>query len=106
LLGLADNYLNHLNSVGATLADTLIMDRERVFDQVIESYLQRKFIERIGNADAGGVEDDAYLVIEARRPFLEYYKNNCIAFFIPAAYTALTILMQDAFQRPCLTPIR
>jgi glycerol-3-phosphate O-acyltransferase len=98
LLGLADNYLNHLNSVGATLADTLIMDRERVFDQVIESYVQRKFIERIGNADAGGVEDDAYLVIEARRPFLEYYKNNCIAFFIPAAYTALTILMQDAFQ--------
>ena len=98
LLGLSENYLNHLNAVGATLADTLIMDRQHVFDQVIESYVQRKFIERASKADSDDSNEEAYLVIEAKRPSLEYYKNNCIAFFIPAAYTALTILMQDAFQ--------
>ena len=29
---------------------------------------------------------------------LEYYKNNCISFFVPAAFTALAILEKDAFQ--------
>ncbi|HYX10045.1 MAG TPA: hypothetical protein VE912_25180, partial [Bacteroidales bacterium] len=29
---------------------------------------------------------------------LEYYKNNCISFFIPAAYTAMTILQKDTFR--------
>jgi len=29
---------------------------------------------------------------------MEYYKNNCISFFIPAAYTALAIMEKDAFQ--------
>jgi glycerol-3-phosphate O-acyltransferase len=98
LLGLAENYLNHLSACGATLADTLIIDRQRVFDQVIDSYAQRKLIERTTEADSQVGNEEAYLVIEAKRPSLEYYKNNCIAFFIPAAYTALAILMQDAFQ--------
>jgi glycerol-3-phosphate O-acyltransferase len=34
----------------------------------------------------------------SRRPSLEYYKNCCIAFFIPPAFTALAILEKDAFQ--------
>ena len=29
---------------------------------------------------------------------MKYYKNNCIAFFVPAAITALAILVRDAFQ--------
>jgi glycerol-3-phosphate O-acyltransferase len=33
-----------------------------------------------------------------KRMQLEYYKNNCIAYFVPAAFTALTILEKDAFQ--------
>ena len=98
LLGLAENYLNHLNAVGATLADTLIMEKQYVFDQVIESYLQRKLLERATKAGSKDSNEEAYLIIESKRPMLEYYKNNCIAFFIPAAYTALAILMRDAFQ--------
>ncbi len=35
---------------------------------------------------------------ENKRPNLEYYKNNCIAYFVPAAFTALAILEKDAFQ--------
>jgi glycerol-3-phosphate O-acyltransferase len=38
------------------------------------------------------------MVNENKRPNLEYYKNNCISFFIPAAYTSLAILERDAFQ--------
>jgi len=34
----------------------------------------------------------------AKRPVLDYYKNNCIAFFVPAAFTALGILEKNAFQ--------
>jgi glycerol-3-phosphate O-acyltransferase len=33
-----------------------------------------------------------------RRPYLDYYKNNSIAFFIPAAYTANAILENDTFR--------
>lgn len=40
----------------------------------------------------------AYGINESKRSNLEYYKNNCIAFFIPAAFTALSILEKDAFQ--------
>ena len=29
---------------------------------------------------------------------MEYYKNNCVGFFIPAAFTALAILEADAFR--------
>ena len=63
LLGLAENYLNHLNAVGATLADTLIIDRRHVFDQVIESYVQRKFIEQSTEADSDESSEEAYLVV-------------------------------------------
>ena len=38
------------------------------------------------------------MVNESRRPALDYYKNNCINFFVPAAFTALAILEHEAFQ--------
>jgi len=97
LLELAQNYLGHLTAVGAALADTLILDHRYAFDQVIDSYVQRKLIER-APAEAPEEGGDAYLIGEAKRLSLEYYKNNCIAYFIPAAYTAMAILLRDAFQ--------
>ncbi|MGD2188171.1 MAG: glycerol-3-phosphate acyltransferase, partial [Desulfobacterales bacterium] len=42
--------------------------------------------------------DRSYTINVGRRPYLEYYKNNCISFFIPAAFTSLAILEKDAFQ--------
>ncbi len=33
-----------------------------------------------------------------KRPNLEYYKNNCVGFFIPAAFTSLAIIEADAFR--------
>jgi glycerol-3-phosphate O-acyltransferase len=91
-------YLKHLTYHNAKLADTLVSDRRRAFEQVIDSYSQRKFIERI---DKDKKEEDAeqhFLINEDRRPYLDYYKNNCITFFIPAAYTAMAILQKDTFR--------
>ena len=93
-----ETYLNYLLALGADLADTLLFDPVRAFNQTIKIYTQRKFIERVS---LGKYEDDesvVYTVGENKRPHLEYYKNNCIAYFIPAAFTALAILEKDAFQ--------
>ena len=47
------------------------------------------------DSDSG---DQVFTVNENKRPNLEYYKNNCVAAFIPAAYCAMAILRMDAFQ--------
>jgi glycerol-3-phosphate O-acyltransferase len=98
LLNVNAIYLKYLSVQNVKLADTLVSDRLRAFEQVIDSYSQRKFIERI---DKDKKEKDAekhFLINEDRRLSLEYYKNNCIAFFIPAAYTAMAILQKDTFR--------
>ena len=91
-------YLKYLAVQNAKLADTLVSDRLRAFKQVIDSYSQRKFIERIDKDKKEKDAEEHFLINEDRRPYLEYYKNNCIAFFIPAAYTALAILQKDTFR--------
>jgi len=47
LMDHVDTYMNHLYSQEAKLADTLLIDHERAADQVLNTYIQRKFIERI-----------------------------------------------------------
>ena len=91
-------YLKYLAGQNAKLADTLVSDRLRVFEQVLDLYSQRKFIERISKDKKEKDAEAHYSINEDRRPNLEYYKNNCIAFFIPAAYTAIAILQKDTFR--------
>jgi glycerol-3-phosphate O-acyltransferase len=98
LLAIIEIYLNCLTAQNAKMADTLIADHRRTFEQVIDSYCQRKFIELIPKDKKEKSADTHYLINESRRLNLEYYKNNCIAFFIPAAYTAMAILEKDAFR--------
>lgn len=93
-----DTYLNYLLTLGAELADTLMLDPARAFEQTTEIYVQRKFIERVSLGKDEGPDSLVFTVTENKRPNLEYYKNNCIAYFVPAAYTALAILEKDAFQ--------
>ena len=87
-----------MSSQGAKLADTLILDHVHAVDHVFESYIQRKFIERITKEKEAPHTDVLFKLNESKRPNLEYYKNNCIAFFVPAAITSLAILVKDAFQ--------
>ncbi len=98
IAAVADTYLKHLNFHGNKLADTLIMTPDHALEQAFESYVQRKFIEPVSKKDNS--EDDAirYRTIADKRPSLEYYKNNCVACFVPTAFTALAILQLDAFQ--------
>jgi glycerol-3-phosphate O-acyltransferase len=91
-------YIKYLNTQGAALADTLIIDQDHAIRNAFDAYTQRKFIDPLPRAKENPAPEIKYRVIENKRPFLEYYKNNCISFFIPAAFTALEILKKDAFQ--------
>jgi glycerol-3-phosphate O-acyltransferase len=97
-LAVMELYLNHLTAVGAKLADTLIMDHRRAVRHALESYVQRKILEPADGPPRDRDPPSGYLLNDAKRPLLEYYKNTCVAFFIPAAFTALAILQEQAFQ--------
>ncbi len=91
-------YLSYLYASEAQLADTLMMDSANAVQQVVDAYVQRKFVERFAEKGNESYSKIEYKVVVGKRPILEYYKNNCIVFFIPAVFTALTILDRDAFQ--------
>jgi glycerol-3-phosphate O-acyltransferase len=91
-------YMNYLATQNAKLADTLVSDQQRAFEKVVASYSRRKFIEPLSKGDEEKDTEKKYLINEGRRLYLEYYKNTCIAFFIPAAYTAMAILERDSFR--------
>jgi glycerol-3-phosphate O-acyltransferase len=100
LLAVVEVYTHHLYAVNAKLADTLILDHRRAVLQALGSYAQRKILEETGADPLDPGQPSSYLLKETKRPFLEYYKNTCVAFFVPAAFTALAILQKDAFQFP------
>lgn len=93
-----ETYMAHLLSQKATLADTLSSNHVYAVEQVLDAYIQRKFIEHSSTGKETGFSDRLFKINESKRLNLEYYKNNCIAFFIPAAFTALAILEKDAFR--------
>jgi glycerol-3-phosphate O-acyltransferase len=98
IMSIVETYIKHLGNQDAKLADTLILDQVYAVEQALDAFVQRKFIEPVSKDKSIPHHDRDYLVNAAKRPSLEYYKNNCIAFFIPAAFTALSILEKDAFQ--------
>ena len=98
VLQIVETYITLLFSQKARLTDTLLMDHRRACEQAIESYLQRKIIEQPGGEKNMPAELAQYTLPRAKRLQLEYYKNNCIAYFVPAAFTALAVLAKDAFQ--------
>ena len=92
-------YAAHLDAVGAKSADTLVLDCRRAIAHALDSYVQRRILESPGaEAAAGEGGPTEFLVRDARRPVLDYYKNTCVSFFVPAAFAALAILERDAFQ--------
>ena len=93
-----DVYSRLLFAMKAKLADTLVMDHIRACEQALESYVQRKIIEISGGEKSMPPELVQYTLPASKRLQLEYYKNNCIAYFVPAVFTALAILEKDAFQ--------
>ena len=98
LMADAEMYLNHLNMHAVDISDTLVMNHEHALDNALESYVNRKLVERIAENRTDSLDECQFKVNVDKRPILEFYKNNCIAFFVPAAFTALIILNKDAFQ--------
>lgn len=99
LMAHVDTYMNYLLSQNAYLADTLILDRSNTFNQVIDSFAHNKMIEKsTSEFSKSAISNPLFKITESKRPGLEYYKNNGIIAFIPAAFTALAILKADAFQ--------
>jgi glycerol-3-phosphate O-acyltransferase len=98
IFNIIDVYSSLLFAMKAKLADTLLMDQHRACEQALDSYLQRKIVEISGGEKNMPPELVQYTLPASKRLQLEYYKNNCIAYFIPSAFTALAILEKDAFQ--------
>jgi glycerol-3-phosphate O-acyltransferase len=98
VMSISETYMNYLSTQEAKLADTLVLDHVRAIQHALDDFVQGKFIELISKEkDVPHIKRN-YSINASKRPFLEYYKNSCIAFFIPAAFTALAILIKDAFQ--------
>lgn len=93
-----ETYIKYLSYQGTKLSDTLISDYKRAIEQVFESYIQRKFIEPVYRGKTGDPNSSEFYVNVNKRPAIEYYKNNSISHFIPAAITALEILKIESFQ--------
>jgi glycerol-3-phosphate O-acyltransferase len=91
-----DTYLRYLMGQRIQITDTLLIDPARALDHVLDYYVTRDFIERF--KDENGTENPEFKVITNKRPVLEYYKNNCIIFFIPVVFTSMAILDREAFQ--------
>ena len=98
LMSHVETYMNYLMSQDAMLADTLVFDPVRAVEHVLDAYTRRKFIEKTSPGKRTRLSNAQFKINESKRPILEYYKNNSIAFFIPASFTALSILAKDAFQ--------
>jgi len=98
ILTQVETYIHYLHQQDVMLSDTLILDHGYALGQVIDAYVQRKFILPISGEKSKPYTDAQFQVNIAKRPVLDYYKNNCIAFFVPAAFTALGILEKTAFQ--------
>jgi glycerol-3-phosphate O-acyltransferase len=98
VMGVMELYINHLVAIGAKLADTLIMDHRRAALHALESYTQRRILEPADEDPRDTDHPSGYLLKESKRPLLEYYKNTCVAFFVPDAFAALAILQEEAFQ--------
>lgn len=98
LLEIIETYLSLLIAFKVKLPDTLLMDHRRSCGQAIENYQRRKLIEWPEGEKNTPPENARFLLPVGKRLQLEYYKNNCIAYFVPAAFTAMAILEKDAFQ--------
>ena len=91
-------YMNFLSFFDIEFADTLTVDPESSLNHVINIFIARNFLE-LADEDEGEITDDTYFLVKNnKRPILDYYKNNSLSFFIPAAYTAAAILEKESFQ--------
>jgi glycerol-3-phosphate O-acyltransferase len=88
LMMVSNTYLTVVTAQNAKLADTLLMNSDGAMAVTFDRYLSRKWLEK-APGDKKTPEDQAeYMANRGKRSLLEFYKNNCISYFIPSAFTA------------------
>jgi len=93
-----NTYMNLLTFNKVDLSDTLIMDSDQAINTVLHNFISRNFIE-LADEDVQEISDNTtFIVKHNKRGILDYYKNSAICFFVPAAYTAMSILEVDQIK--------
>ncbi|MCP4749073.1 MAG: glycerol-3-phosphate acyltransferase [Desulfobacteraceae bacterium] len=98
IFSIIETYTQLLYMQKARFSDTMLLDQRRACEQALGKYVQRKVLELPSGEKGLPIEKAEYILSASKRLKLEYYKNNCIAYFVPAAIAAMTILEKDAFQ--------
>jgi len=91
-------YKDYLLSQSARLSETLIPDHTRAVDHILKFYVHRNLLDQLTLDGQHSSDYIKYQVHKNKRPGLEYYKNQSIFFFIPAAFTAVAFLEKATFQ--------
>jgi glycerol-3-phosphate O-acyltransferase len=98
LMAIIETYLFYLMGKSVTLTDTLILNQQLTVQKTLAHYIERKIIVPLSKTGDSDGPKAQFKIPANKRPLLEYYKNNAIGHFIPAAFTALLILEIDLFQ--------
>lgn len=91
MLAYIETYIHYLTYQKANMADTLTAGYTQAVKRAMDSYVERKFIEPIIDKNQSSALE-YYRINISKRTGLEYYKNNIISFFVPTAFTAMSIL--------------
>ncbi|MEJ5301755.1 MAG: 1-acyl-sn-glycerol-3-phosphate acyltransferase [Thermodesulforhabdaceae bacterium] len=93
---IAKLFHDYLEFVGAHFARTFT-HYETVLEEALQDFEKSKIISRIREIDEPD-EEEIILIDGKKRHLLEYYKNNAIHFFLPAAFVSLSVLSQKTFE--------
>jgi glycerol-3-phosphate O-acyltransferase len=98
LMDQIQTYVSYLLSRDVSVSDSLTAYPRHITGHILDLYAQAKIVEVTQTEPGEWRDTDTLAVRENKRHVLEYYKNNTITHFIPAAHTALSILARDAFM--------
>lgn len=93
-----ETYLSYLQQQGVEVTGNLMEDPDEAIRQAVDYFNGKKHILKIYDGKELETNRNVYRLNPSRRVALDYYKNNAIAPFVPASFTALAILDKDAFQ--------
>ena len=93
-----ESYMNHLNFKQVDLSESLMINPENAVSHILTQFVQAKIVDSSQATPNEWHDRDSLKLNKNKRLIIDYYKNNCIIHFIPAAYTAISILKRDTFQ--------
>ena len=91
-------YMNYLNFKQVDLSESLMLNPKNAVAHILNQFVQSKIIDTVQSVPNEWNDTDTLKLNKNRRLVIDYYKNNSIVHFIPAAFTAIAILLRDSFQ--------